>query len=1686
MKKRISLLVISITLLIGLAYGVTSVDANYELFDPYPIKIEPVGEHAYYRHGDTIELLVEFSIPVSCDQSMPTTSILQFIDVEGNHIHLEWDWGEEESQYFKLKLTDEKDGVYSLDDFYLYVCEHQGTRGVFSGEYLQTLFSDIVIDNVAPEITGATITTDTTHQIVFNVGETIEFEVTFNEAISHPEGLSILLNNGGVAHYKGKTNDHTLQFSYVVQADRDIGKLDTVQLQGPLQDLAGNKTATAAKNMTISSNPGIIIDTKPPVINVDLPSTSHYARTHDIVLQVADRDNEPKLFHLWNQSPTTPSSGAINESGAANGQLLPQPGSVNGDYYIHIRAHDDVNNEAIVTFGPYKFDNESPTATFSKAPQSSSEVLNIRITGSDNLSGVKEIAYRWAGEGDYLITDQSSVDVTTPNADGTYTLEVIVTDEVGNTRSYSHGPFMIDVTPPEVAFSKQGDATPSQIHAVDMTVTDSYALDAQVFVQWTTDAAYPGDESSAWQLIYAGDLPLETTVTSPPDADGSLHLHVKAIDGLGHIARQSTTGSFIVDNTPPAVEFIPNGNNGIYAPTANVQLQIDGSTTGLSGYKILYAISPEATIDESTADWLMSDDGALSITERSGKYYIHALVTDEAGNRTITASQPFAVDHLPPTGSVNFAKQYTNETDILVNLWAQDNIADSLIDMKYSLNAGPWSEWMSYTQHLQVNLDPSTEGTQSIAVKYRDSAGNESSEYTAETVYDISSPTVLGVTFNPPATIWTNDSVEVVLSYEDNLSPDSSVSQTFTDNGSYMIEFFDLAGNKGTHEITIANIDKVKPQLQFYPDGASVAQQAVSSTITATDNVSSGSDLLVYYGWSPSPTQEPIDWTEHFDMEQGVHLADVNGHWYLWAKAIDEAGNEQIQRSASFLLDNQPPTGLITYDPPTRTANDVTARITFDEEVTILHPADGSAEIIFTENGEFTFEFVDVAGNQAEAIAIVDWIDDSLPSAQVIRAPSSWTNEDVEVTIRVDGDPPRHLTDIIAPQDSELIRIITEEYGELTSWPVEDDVTVTEVVYLLTQNGEITYTIVDLETGMTNPDERVVIDYIDRVAPTANLSFSHMTWTNEDVIVTLHATDDRTHVTVLGESTHRFTSNGSHTFHFRDEAGNWAEQTATVDFIDKEIPNPVVTFDHSTWTTEAVTASITFDNETEPVQILNHDGKSTYTFEENGEVTVHYRDIAGNVGQTTIVVDWIDREAPTGYLTYSTTDWTNEDVTVTLHVQDNSGEPVIFIAQGNEGGNQHTFTENGEFTFIVMDLAGNQSAFTASVQRIDKTPPQADVYYSTTSPTNAAVQVTISADELVTVSNNGGRTFYNFTNNGEFTFIITDRAGNITHVHTEVDWIDRTPPTAQVTYSNTKPTNQPVIATVTANEPFYVQNNNRSHQYVFTENGSFTFYIQDLAGNVTEIVASVDNINASPAQIELVYSEEEPTTSHVTVEMVSDRPLTIHNNGGSPIVTFQQNGVFRLEATDELGQPYVIPIEVDHIDRIHPQIYFEQGAQLLIKQGETVEPLEGVVAFDNLDGDMTDKLHVIHDIDSSRPGEYTLIYRAQDRAGNETVVERKALVLETDELIVFVNGQTPTADGITLRASELSLQIFAERGDVTVRWSEGKRYLGDFKTNQALLTEPVLKIERQNYYTFLIEDQERQYKLIHVYVIPTY
>ena len=105
----------------------------------------------------------------------------------------------------------------------------------------------------------------------------------------------------------------------------------------------------------------------------------------------------------------------------------------------------------------------------------------------------------------------------------------------------------------------------------------------------------------------------------------------------------------------------------------------------------------------------------------------------------------------------------------------------------------------------------------------------------------------------------------------------------------------------------------------------------------------------------------------------------------------------------------------------------------------------------------------------------------------------------------------------------------------------------------------------------------------------------------------------------------------------------------------------------------------------------------------------------------------------------------------------------------------YTFTENGEFTFTATDSLGRTDSKTVTITNIDKTPPVITLNDYVKTPTNQNVLVTATTNEGVL-----NATSYTFTENGEFTFIATDDAGNISQKKVVINNIEKDGPVITV------------------------------------------------------------------------------------------------------------------------------------------------------------------------------------------------------------------------------------------------------------------------------------------------------------------
>ncbi len=303
--------------------------------------------------------------------------------------------------------------------------------------------------------------------------------------------------------------------------------------------------------------------------------------------------------------------------------------------------------------------------------------------------------------------------------------------------------------------------------------------------------------------------------------------------------------------------------------------------------------------------------------------------------------------------------------------------------------------------------------------------------------------------------------------------------------------------------------------------------------------------------------------------------------------------------------------------------------------------------------------------------------------------------------------------------------------------------------------------------------------------PTNGDVIARLTNTTEEEIEVV----DDNGVKIENGFTHIFHENGTYTFRFRKvndvNKDNIGTAIAKVDWITKTIPNPVVTyicvndnFDSNNDQTQdcskaqgktnrSVSVKLTFpdnnlirilnnglqeedsgdygavapnpgetpdDEKTETGDTISKDEDSkdpfTYLFMRNGTFTFEFEDAAGNKGEYTVQVDWIDKAPPKVEVQYSTTEETTGEVVATVVPvpKDNaSGNEVMalndfetadnglydengleygeeFIMLNNDGLSEYHFTKNGEFTFEYRDVAGNKGAIIAKVDWIREKP----------------------------------------------------------------------------------------------------------------------------------------------------------------------------------------------------------------------------------------------------------------------------------------------------------------------------------------------------------------------------------------------
>ena len=176
-----------------------------------------------------------------------------------------------------------------------------------------------------------------------------------------------------------------------------------------------------------------------------------------------------------------------------------------------------------------------------------------------------------------------------------------------------------------------------------------------------------------------------------------------------------------------------------------------------------------------------------------------------------------------------------------------------------------------------------------------------------------------------------------------------------------------------------------------------------------------------------------------------------------------------------------------------------------------------------------------------------------------------------------------------------------------------------------------------------------------------------------------------------------------------------------------------------------------------------------------GENTVIVRDYEGNSSQLTFFYDSI---APTATFDYSNNHGnavTADDVTVTMTTTEAVATPDGWIKVDDTTFTK-VYSENGKYSVVITDLAGNSSTAKYEVKRIDKIAPVFDIVDgSTINTATATVQITEDNISHVTVdgvlvAHTGSKPYYvTVSGEGSHTVVATDKAGNQATVSFTID-----------------------------------------------------------------------------------------------------------------------------------------------------------------------------------------------------------------------------------------------------------------------------------------------------------------------------
>lgn len=1097
-------------------------------------------------------------------------------------------------------------------------------------EYTQNVIEDVMVKDMLGNQTTVTINI----QNIDHVAPKAEVQYDVTELTNGNVQVTIIANEKlqavtGISTWQLDTENPTrATATFTANGTEDV----------TVTDLAGND---AIIPVTVSN-----IDKTAPVLTTEYNITS---LTNQNVMATIKGNEKLQALDGWDL--------------AEDGLSMSKEYSANISEDVKVK--DLAGNEAIATITIANIDKEAPVVEGLTEGKTSYQTVTLKFTeGVATLQKDDEAPQKYVSE-------------TPITVDGNYVL--VVTDPAGNTTTKE---FIVDNVAPvfeetlEPVILKKGDTFDTSMVAND-------AVDGEI-------------PASLKITLNTNEV---TQIDTTGAQDGEYILTYTATDEAGNTA--TATRTVTVDATPAK-------------RVGQVKYSETSATTEVIA-RVTFDEKVEAPKTDS--EWVPVDENQLAFTKKyTANVNETVIFTDMAGNETKVNIVINNIDSDVPSYSIDYDIEEPTNGTVTVTIAAGEELQ-------------PVNGWTLSADKLSMKKTYTENKTETVIIK--DLAGNQASVLvevdnidkvapTPSVSYSETNPT----TQNVIVTIVAGEELQVVEGWK--LAQDKcSMEKTYTQNTitPETITVKDLAGNEATVTVNVNMIDREAPTVTGVEDGKSY--QTVTPVFTDPNGPITAT--------LQKGTEGPIDFTSGTEVnEEGTYKL-----------VVKDGLNNTI--TILFTIDT-----TVTINQVKNGERYTSVAPTFTEgtgELSKLDPENGDAVIStilyqsgtpITESGKYKLVVTDAAGNIATVTFIVD------VTGPVITGVENNKTYGTNITpiVTTTGT----IKSVVLKKNNEIVEGYTTSLGEITEegsyeLKVTDDLENTSTVKFIIDktapevsgvemNGEYkTVTPIFTEgtatlqkTGGEKNDDfvsgtklasdgeytlvvtdevgnaRTIIFKIDNVAPeitgimdgeiyTLAVTPVNAAGDVANVILIKDGVEDKTYTTLAP-----ITADGKYQLTVADKAGN----TTTIEFeIDTQVKGLRFTTENNNKPTkDSVMVTIKAEEKLKPVTgwALSKDALSmTKVYEDNKTEAVTVFDLVGNSETLTIVVEGIDKMAPTAEEPfYSETAATKEPVTVIIE----ASEPIQEVDGWKLSDDKQTLTKifinNATETVKIIDLAGNQ------------------------------------------------------------------------------------------------------------------------------------------------------------------------------------------------------------------------------------------------------------------------------------------------------------------------------------------------------------------------------------------------------------